>query len=177
MGRVRHQQMGWAVGLAWLSAAPVVAADLGPGQAIPGQGNQHLQSPGSPHPPYNSMPPTSGPHVPWLARWGMHHIPIPWQVQVHNLEDGGVIVHYRCSEPCPEVMAGLQGLVADYPTQVIVVPEPRMSATFALTAWERLATLDHWDEALIRGFVDAYRGRDHHPPTEPITGTRAAPAR
>lgn len=107
----------------------------------------------------------------------MHHIPIPWQVQVHNLEDGGVIIHYRCDEPCPEVMSGLRGLVADYPTQVIAVPEPRLSSAFALTAWERLATLDHWDETLIRGFVDAYRGLDHHPRTEPITGTPAGQGR
>jgi hypothetical protein len=120
------------------------------------------------------MPPTSGPHVPWLARWGLHRIPIPWQVQVHNLEDGGVIIHYRCGDPCPDVVSAVERLVADYPTQVIVAPEPRLSSKFALTAWERLATLDQWDEGIVRRFIDAYRGRDHHPPSAP---TVPAPGR
>lgn len=164
---MQPRPIGWSVVLAWLAVAPVFASDLDPGQAIPGQGNQHLQSPGSPHPPYNSVPPTSGPHVPWLARWGMHRIPIPWQVQVHNLEDGGVIIHYRCGNPCPDAVTALERLVAEYPTQVIATPEPKLSSKFALTAWGRLATLEELDEPLMRRFIDAYRGLDHHPPPEP----------
>jgi hypothetical protein len=39
-----------------VSAPPV-------GAAFPDQGDAHLK-PGQPHPPYNSAPPTSGPHVP-----------------------------------------------------------------------------------------------------------------
>ncbi|MEW6682096.1 MAG: DUF3105 domain-containing protein [Nitrospirota bacterium] len=163
--------IGWGLGVAWLMVAPALAVDFEAGQAIPAQGNTHLQSPGSPHPPYNSIPPTSGPHVPWLARWGMHRIPIPWQVQVHNLEDGGVIIHYRCDDPCPDVVSGLDRLVASYPTQVIAAPEPRLSSKFALTAWGRLATMDHWDETAMRRFIDAYRGQDHHPPPAPAAGT------
>ncbi len=159
--------IAWGVGIAWSAAIPGLAADLEPGRAIPEQGNVHLQSPGSPHPPYTSIPPTSGPHVPWLARWGMHRIPIPWEVQVHNLEDGGVIVHYRCDTPCPETVTTLERLVAEYPTQVIAAPEPKLSSNFALTAWGRLATLEELDEPLVRRFIDAYRGLDHHPPSEP----------
>lgn len=174
---MRCWRIGWGVGLAWLMAAPGLAADFDAGQAIPPQGNVHLQSPGSPHPAYNSMPPTSGPHVPWLARWGMHRIPIPWQVQVHNLEDGGVIIHYRCDGPCPDTVSALEQLVGSYPTQVIAVPEPRLSSKFALTAWERLATLDEFDESLMRRFIDAYRGLDHHPPAERPQHPAARPPR
>jgi hypothetical protein len=155
------------VAMVWLAPSPVVAADPEPGQAILGQGNIHLQSPGSPHPPYNSIPPTSGPHVPWLARWGMHRIPIPWEEQVHNLEDGGVIIHYRCDQPCPETVAALERVVSAYPTQVIATPEPRLESAFAVTAWERLVRLDRFDETVMRQFIDAYRGRDHHPPPPP----------
>ena len=152
--------------LAWSIAAPGFAAEGEEAQTIPTQGNLHLQSPGSPHPPYNSIPPTSGPHVPWLASWGMHRIPIPWQVQVHNLEDGGVIIHYRCDNPCPDVVAALEQLVASYPGQVIATPEPHLSSKFALTAWARLATADEFDENVMRRFIEAYRGLDHHPPQE-----------
>lgn len=167
MRRVHRLAIAWGVGIAWSAAIPGLAADLEPGRAIPEQGNVHLQSPGSPHPPYTSIPPTSGPHVPWLARWGMHRIPIPWEVQVHNLEDGGVIIHYRCDTPCPETVTTLERLVAEYPTQVIAAPEPKLSSKFALTAWGRLATLEELDEPLVRRFIDAYRGLDHHPPSEP----------
>jgi hypothetical protein len=104
----------------------------------------------------------------------MHRIPVPWQVQVHNLEDGGVIIHYRCDRPCPEAVAALDRLVGEYPTQVLAVPEPRLPSKFALTAWERLAYLDELDEALIREFIEAYRGLDHHPPSEPIKGRSAS---
>ncbi len=74
-----------------------------PGQPVPLQGNTHIQSPGSPHPPYNSDPPTSGPHVPFIVRWGVHKVPITREIQVHNLEDGGVIIQYNCSPPHPSL--------------------------------------------------------------------------
>ncbi|MEO5657762.1 MAG: DUF3105 domain-containing protein [Nitrospiria bacterium] len=156
---------GWAsVVVLAIAVAPVAAEEHPPGREVPSQGNVHLQSPGSPHPPYHSVPPTSGPHVPWLAPWGMHRIPIPWEIQVHNLEDGGVIIHYRCDRPCPEPPEALARLVTEYPTQVIVAPEPRLSTAFALTAWGRLAVFDALDEEQFRRFIDAYRGLDHHPP-------------
>jgi len=163
---VRTRWIASGLVLAWSITASGLAAEGEVGQTIPTQGNMHLQSPGSPHPPYNSTPPTSGPHVPWLASWGIHRTPIPWQVQVHNLEDGGVIVHYRCDTPCPEVVAALGRLIASYPTQVIAVPEPHLSSKFALTAWGRLATAEEFDEDMMRRFIDAYRGIDHHPPQE-----------
>jgi hypothetical protein len=91
-------------------------------------------------------------------------------VQVHNLEDGGVILHYRCDQPCPDTVAILDRFVAQYPKQVIVTPEPRLSTRFALTAWERLASFDRFDDDFVRRFVEAYRGRDHHPASEPQSG-------
>jgi hypothetical protein len=111
--------------------------------------------------------------VPWLAPWGVHRIPIPWEVQVHNLEDGGVIIHYRCDQPCPETVAALERIVAEYSAQVILTPEPRLPTGLALTAWERLATMDTLDEGLIRRFIEAYRGFDHHPAVE--RGPASAP--
>lgn len=134
-----------------------------PGRTVPIQGHEHLQSPGSPHPPYNSTPPTSGSHVPWLAPWGVHRIPIPWELQVHNLEDGGVIIHYRCDRPCPETESTLRAIVTSYPSHVILTPERRLTTAIALTAWGRIETLDRVDEVVIRRFIDAYRGLDHHP--------------
>ena len=161
--------IGVVVGLLATGSAPEGVAEGEPGRAVPTQDGPHLQSPGSPHPPYNSIPPTSGPHVPWLAPWGVHRIPIPWEVQVHNLEDGGVIIHYRCDRPCPDAVATLERIVGEYPTQVILAPERRLETAIALTAWGRLETMEAPDEPSIRRFIEAYRGIDHNPPREGAT--------
>src|SRR5438105_12760501 len=71
------------------------AADL-PGAKMPDLGNLHIAEETSAHEPYNSDPPTSGPHLPYIATWGVHTRPIPRELQVHNLEDGGVMVQYSC---------------------------------------------------------------------------------
>jgi hypothetical protein len=115
-----------------------------------------------PHPPYNSDPPTSGAHLPYIAPWGIHTEPIPRELQVHNLEDGGVVVQYRCATPCPDLADQLARLVRRYETQVILAPYPGMRTRIALTAWTRLDAFDDFDEARIERFIRAYRGIDHH---------------
>lgn len=135
------------------------AADL-PGVRFPDQGNRHLASTSEPHPPYNSDPPTSGPHLPYLAPWGVHSRPIVPQLQVHNLEDGGVLVQYSCD--CPELAEQLAGVVRRYDRFVILAPYPTMTSRIALTAWTRLDTLEEFDEKRVVRFIEAYRGIDHH---------------
>ena len=82
-----------------------------PGTQMPDQGNLHIQSVDTPHVPYNSDPPTSGPHLPYIAPWGIHTRPIERELQVHNLEDGGVVVQYNCE--CPEIVAKLKMIGTD----------------------------------------------------------------
>ena len=134
-------------------------ADL-PGVKMPDQGNRHLQTAADPHEAYNSNPPTSGPHLPYIAPWGVHTRPIQRELQVHNLEDGGVIVQYNCD--CPDLAAKLGDLVRQYDKHVIVAPYPEMASTIALTAWTRIETLAAFDEKRIRRLIEAYRGIDHH---------------
>ena len=137
------------------------AADL-PGVKLPDQGNAHIQLATEPHEPYNSDPPTSGPHMPYIAPWGIHTEPIVRELQVHNLEDGGVMVQYRCATPCPDLVARLAEIVRRYETQVILAPYPGMRTRIALTAWTRLDAFDDLDEARIVRFIRTYRGIDHH---------------
>jgi hypothetical protein len=157
------------------------STDNQPGRAVPLLGNQHLISPGTPHEPYNSNPPTSGSHVRWMASWGVHKVPIPLEVQVHNLEDGGVVVQYKCTEPCPDLVAKLEALTqrpellamskalvnpqGPPSIRLVVAPYPAMTPAIALTAWGRIETLDHYDEVKILRFIKAYIGIDHHPAT------------
>jgi hypothetical protein len=135
------------------------AADL-PGAKFPDLGNLHIQTASDPHAPYNSEPPTSGPHLPYIAPWGVHTRPISNELQVHNLEDGGVMVQYNCT--CPELIDKLRGIVSRYDKFVILAPYPNMKTRIALTAWTRLDGFEELDEKRIVRFIDAYRGIDHH---------------
>lgn len=157
--------------LAW-GAAMVVAAGVGwfayqaagtqPGEAVPSLGNTHIWSLATPHSPYNSNPPTSGPHVGGLARWGIHTVPIPRELQVHNLEDGGVLVQYNCPEGCRELVERLKNIVQRYDKFVILAPYPDMDERIALTAWTRIDKFNEFDEHRVVRFIEAYKGIDHH---------------
>jgi len=139
------------------------AATAQPGVSYPDQGNRHVQTLRDTIPPYNSEPPTSGPHLPYIAPWGIHTEPIPRQLQVHNLEDGGVMVQYNCPAGCPDLVARLAAIVSGYERQVILAPYPGMKTRIAVTAWTRLDAFDDLDESRVRRFITAYRGIDHHP--------------
>ena len=163
--RQRRPWVGVAIGGVVLVAVVVgyfayrASAAL-PGARMPDQGNVHLRTASDPHEPYNSDPPTSGPHLPYIAPWGVHTRPIPRELQVHNLEDGGVVVQYNCD--CPDLVVKLRAIVEQYEKSVILAPYPEMKTTIALTAWTRIETLGQFDERRIRRFIEAYRGIDHH---------------
>ena len=86
--------------------------------------------------------------------------PIDRELQVHNLEDGGVVVQYNCE--CPEIVAKLKAIVQRYDKHVVLAPYPGMKPKIALTAWTRIDTMEELDEARVKRFIDAYIGIDHH---------------
>lgn len=128
--------------------------------SVPIMPKYHL-SRGEPPPPYNTEPPTSGPHTPYLASWGIHREPIPKEVQVHNLEDGGVLVQYRCPEGCPNLVEKLEAIVKRF-DKAVLAPYPGMEKKIALTAWGVIDKFDDFDEERIVGFIKAHIGIDHH---------------
>ena len=169
MSYAQRRRRQWALGGVAVVVAAVVVGYFAyravadpPGAPMPDQGNLHINTPEEPHTPYNSDPPTSGPHLPYVAPWGIHTEPIVKELQVHNLEDGGVMVQYHCATTCPDLVAKLTEIVRRYETQVILAPYPGMRTRIALTAWTRLDAFDDLDEARIVRFIRAYRGIDHH---------------
>ena len=88
--------------------------------------------------------------------------PIDRGFQVHNLEDGGVLVQYNCRD-CPDLVRKLENVVRRYPKFVVLAPYPSMKHRIALTAWGKIDTLETFDEARVTGFIDAFKGIDHHP--------------
>ena len=154
---------------AWLAWS--LGASALPGKELPDLGNAHLQRLGDPHVPYNSDPPTSGPHMPGIAPWGFYDKPIPKEYQVHNLEDGGVLIQYNCPQGCPDLIKKLEDVFFKYKKRaekekrymhLIVAPYADMNARIALTAWTRIDTLNDFDEARVDRFIEAYVGIDHH---------------
>lgn len=152
-----------------------------PGEEMPDLGNLHVE-PGQPHAPYNSNPPTSGPHYGNLASWGEHAEPIVDELQIHNLEDGGVIVHYNCPDGCPELLEQLRAAIGEafggsyeeaqkrseldfrnpQAAHWLLVPRPDMDTRIALTAWTRIDKFDEFDQERIVTFLKQYEGIDHH---------------
>jgi len=115
---------------------------------------------------YNSDPPTSGPHSSQPADWGVHEEPVAKEMQVHNLEHGGVAVLYDCSAgvpldeaKCRELREQLAVIVqSDISARKLVLMSPYagLEHRIALTAWRTLDTLDEFDAARIQGFIDHF---------------------
>lgn len=170
----------------WLGLGAVVAVlGLGvilsftteqPGQRFPSQGNRHIRSLDEViDPPYNSNPPTSGPHTDARPYFTIYEEQLPDPLAVHGLEDGGVIIHYHPARANADDVTKLkdllqtqfQGRNARVPNDtldyVILQPNPTIDTAWALTAWTRLDAFDVYDEGRIVKFVKAYKGIDHHP--------------
>lgn len=137
-----------------------------PGESVPSLGNRHIAPSATGLTTYNTDPPTSGPHLPSIASWGIHENPIPKELQVHNLEDGGVLVQYNCpktTEECRTLVQKLMQIATRY-QHAILAPYPGLSPRIALTAWTRIDKFNEFDEKRIVKFIEAYINVDHHRP-------------
>lgn len=136
------------------------------GTAMPDQGRTHV-APGEPHPPYNTTPPTSGWHLANVAPWGVFNEPVPNELQIHNLEHGGVLLQYNCgAEPaggalddasCRRLHDELARIAARHRSKVLVAPYPGMASRIAVTSWTRIMTLDQVEEQKILRYIDQYK--------------------
>ena len=110
---------------------------------------------------YRSDPPVSGPH--WSDAnapipWGVYPQVIPDEVLVHNLEHGGIVIHYRTSAG-PEIAQPLTEFVQNQPggTQgFILAPRSNLPATITMDAWGYYLPLFKMNEPLMRNFVSAH---------------------
>ena len=143
-----------------------------PGLAFADLGNQHLNTIDEPHTAYNSRPPSSGPHLGSLANWGESDQQIPPELYVHNLEDGGVVLAYRCGSSCPDLLDGLREKLADFagrnlvlmPYQDIVDPDG-VTYRAAAVVWGRVLYFDDLSDSAgeqLDKFIRTFEGVDHH---------------
>jgi hypothetical protein len=136
-------------------------ADL-PGRGVRTQGARHLSYLGEHHAPYNSSPPTSGPHMPWLISAGVYGARIPREYQVHLLEHGKVLVQYPAGATTTAARRQLERFARERPDVVVVAPSDDLHSGVALTAWQRIDLLPEYDRHRIQNFVDALARRYDH---------------
>ena len=135
--------------------------DSPPGKAVENVDPLLIDDVNTPHEPYSSIPPTSGAHVASGAAWGVHSDPIPNEVQVANLLDGGVIIQYNCvrgTAECVELVDALTAIHQRYPgAKIILAPGPAVAdARVALTALNRLEKLKSYRERPVVDFIEGH---------------------
>ncbi len=144
------------------------SAPEGPGEKVLEQPATHIGI-GEAHPAYNSVPAASGWHYAEpLApvRWGIHDAFVEEEYRLHNMEHGGIGVHYDCPDGCPELVSQLSDVVRlarDEDLKVIMSPYPGMETKIALTAWTFIDRLDAFDEDRIKEFIRSHESSPNSP--------------
>jgi nitrate reductase NapE component len=146
------------------------------GQEIPIMENYEAhvtegQDPG----PFNSDPPTSGPHYRDEYEAGFYdetspeaQAPYPEGYLGHNLEHGYVIYWYNCdlldSSACAELKEQIKDSMAENgSTKLIAFPRASIDVPIALTSWGQLLEMDEFDARQAKKFVSANRNRAPEP--------------
>jgi hypothetical protein len=89
---------------------------------------------------YDDPPPTSGPHNPCWASWGVHDTQTPPERWVHNLEHGGVVCLYNCPSGCPDDVAKLTALVKAHKRTLLTAYDALPARFAVVSAGHRLVT-------------------------------------
>jgi len=113
----------------------------------------HLE-PSAPVPDYNSNPPTSGLHFDQTAPWGTSDETIEDRMLVHNLEHGGLAIHYK-DLPDDDVDALVDFVEDTYEDGVIAHPNDQIKSTIAIAAWGHLRTCESYNQNAVRAFIKA----------------------
>lgn len=129
------------------------------GQTLEDQGREHIDISKS-HDPYNSNPPTSGPHYVQPAEWGIYESPLPDEQLVHNLEHGGIWISYKDIDT--DTKAKLES-IAKANGGVILTPRSTNDQKIAIASWRHLETMDSYDETKILDFIKANKNKSPEP--------------
>ena len=135
---------------------------------VPAPGNPHIAEITSQHGPYNSNPPTSGWHYGGgIGPWGVSTEPLPDELTVHNLEHGGVIIHYRqdLDQATVNQLTTLTRQLQQQSPCIVLEPRPndKLDKPIAVTAWTWMMKLDSFDATTIGAFFRKHvdQGPEH----------------
>jgi len=157
--------LGWLV---WNSSRPPF------GETFPIMANYGAHVPEGTDPgPFNSDPPTSGPHYDGEYDAGFYEpdspeaqVPFPEGYLGHNLEHGYVIFWYNCNAidevQCSELKNQIKGVMADGGgTKLIAFPRASIDVPVIMTSWGKLLRFETFESNQAQEFISA--NRNHAP--------------
>ncbi len=107
---------------------------------------------------YESNPPHSGPHYGETTFWGLHGSTVDRGTYVHNLEHGGIVLAYNCTD-CDDEIRAFADLVAERPDmRILVTRDVDLPTRFAAISWTWSWTFGAIDADALMCFVDQHEG-------------------
>lgn len=131
------------------------------GDTVEIQGRNHIAV-GAEHDPYNSNPPTSGPHYEQPAPWNIYTQEIPDETLIHNLEHGGVWISYKPGKVDKTTIDRLGQISKPY-TKTIMTPRNANDSAIALVSWGKILKLESLDEKKVKAFIELNRFKAPEP--------------
>lgn len=153
----------------WVSVRPAA------GQAIPVMEDTGHVPEDAPPGPYNSDPPTSGPHFQGDFEAGFYDEadlaslpPHPEGYLVHNLEHGYVIFWYNCAlldeQGCSGLKEQIRATMETFDNlKLIAFPWNSLEEPVVMTSWGRMLSLESFDPGQARAFIERNRNRAPEP--------------
>ncbi|MGH2582210.1 MAG: DUF3105 domain-containing protein [Anaerolineales bacterium] len=144
------------------------------GQDFPIQGDQHIPD-GTDPGPYNSNPPTSGPHYANPLDPGFYEEedlaelgPYPHAYVVHNLEHGYIAFWYNCDllsdGECEELKTEIREYMSrSLVSKLIAFPWHGTDVPLVLTSWGYLLEMPEFNVRRAGSFIGANRNRAPEP--------------
>lgn len=135
----------------------------------------------------HSNPPTSGPHYPNWAQFGIYDEPIHPGLLLHTLEHSAVALLYNCElvedsgASCDELISELTHFYDDWeedplctavPHRLVIAPDPELDVPFAAAAWKYHLKGDCFDEETVTEFIHSHYGMNY----EDICGSGIDPS-
>jgi hypothetical protein len=111
---------------------------------------------------YRHTPPSSGRHYGRPSAYGVYASRVPEGAWVHNLEHGGIVLLFKCSDDCESKAAEIEPIYGGLPSgafgevKFVATPYQGAPTDYTLLAWGWQEDLDSLDPARIERF---YRDR------------------
>lgn len=121
------------------------------------QGRDHVED--GTQVPYETTPPTSGPHYATPAGPGFYTDALPPEQFVHNMEHGQLIIWYDPAAPA-DVRDDIEAFVEDNPAVILATPFNQVpEGNFTITAWGASMSCEQLSEAALADFREQFQGR------------------
>lgn len=136
-----------------------------PGVKVSIQSREHI-APGATHEPYNSNPPTSGPHYAAWSKCGIFEEEIPVETLIHNMEHSAVIVSYK-PDLAKEEVQKLQDFVTPLLEDgwILMAQNKDIPSNIALASWGYYQLFPAFDKTAFQAFYKTHikRGPERIP--------------